>query len=280
MVERALTEHPGATADPTDDVLVSAWLELARLQIATGRIKDARRTARTIVDGYHAAGMDSHPLCLDALGQLAEAELTVDVSETRAREEYWRQAARDARDAYARYERTLGRSNPRTLFAAYQRDLSLVRSGRPKAALAALADTERRVVQVLGAGHPLRCRVRYAMAQAHGQRHEYRRVRALLAELHDQLLALLGPYHPDTLASELDLGIAMAMLGESDPARAHVDRATKRISAELGWRAELRSRAEVTRMLMRLPPFIWPTFDVVSRWFGSPENEDDVDSAE
>ncbi|HEX5401926.1 MAG TPA: TIR domain-containing protein [Pseudonocardiaceae bacterium] len=138
--------------------------------------------------------------------------------------------------------------------AAVRRDRALVALGQPDTAQAALTETERTLTKILGADHPLRCQARYAIAQCHGQRGEFLRGRAILAELLPIQTAGLGADHPDTLVTKLDLGIALALTGEHTAGKALVAEAAPKFGAELGWRSDNRIRATVTRLLLDLPP--------------------------
>jgi tetratricopeptide (TPR) repeat protein len=259
-LEQALTDHPRSAGGGLDEAFLSAQLELATVQTLTGRIKAARQTAAEVVRACEAAGLDQHPLCLDAVGQLAEAEMTVDLTELRTRGEQWKRAEQQAREAHDNYLRTLGPANPRTLFAAYQRDLAHIRQGRPKAAFAAMSATEELVTRTLGPRHPLRFQIQYSLAQAYLQAGDFRHQHAILDQLLVDQLPVLGPFHPATVATEVDLGIAMVMLGDHQGAIKHIDNAAARLGSELDLRAELRIRVEMSKALIRLPPLLWITF--------------------
>jgi hypothetical protein len=146
-------------------------------------------------------------------------------------------------------------------------------SGRPNAALEELRVTEQQIGAVLGHPHPLRMRARYVMCQATSQLLDHQRSRVMLAELHDEQSRAIGRYHPDTLATQLDLGIADALLGRHTEARRSITEATAHIGDELSWRADLRMRAEVTSKLMLLPNFAWQAFRLLTKAFYPPRQE-------
>jgi tetratricopeptide (TPR) repeat protein len=261
LLDGVLPLLPGGTpADQVTEPLASALVEIIRLEIITGRLTDARAGARRLVAACHDAGLDAHPLCLDAMGLLTEAELTLDFAELNVHEENWPKVTREATAAHAEYERTLGPDNARTLAAAYQRDYALIRQGKPDAALSTLTATQHRVHRALGPDHPLGYRVTYAIAQAHGQLNDFERQRVILAELLSRQERTLGAYHPDTAMTQLDLGIALAMLGQRQQAIALVDEAAAHIARQLHLRADLRTRAEVSTRLVRLPSLVWRTY--------------------
>jgi tetratricopeptide (TPR) repeat protein len=250
----------GSPADQVAEPSASSHMEIIRLQIITGRLTDARRAARRLVAAFHDSGLDGHPFCLDAVGLLTEAELTLDLMEMNLHEENWPKIVREATAAHAEYERTLGPDNARTLAAAYQRDFALIRQGKSQAALSTLTATESHVHRALGSDHPLRYRVTYAITLAYGQLGDVERQRVILAELLSQQERTLGTYHPDTATTQLDLGIALALLGDRHQAIAMVDEAATHIARALPLRADLRTRAEITVRFIRLPSWMWRTF--------------------
>lgn len=274
VLESVLPLLPNASArDAVTEPLPTAKLELTRLQLQQGRIRAARQTAADVVTAYQRLGMDGHPVCMDAIGLQAEAEMNLDLTEMHLDTEQWDRRQAELGEAYDGYRRTLGEDNPRTLAAALQRELALVSRGRPKQALAALADTERAIARVLGETHPLRYRACYAMGQAHGQLKDYPRQLAILQELLSSEVESLGPYHPDTLTTHLDVGIGLALTGQLVLGRRYVDEAVRHIGDELSWRTELRTRAKISQILMRLPRFLWESVVLLDWFFGSKKTQ-------
>lgn len=273
-LEAVLPLLPNASArDAVREPMPTAKLELTRLQLHQGKIRAARQTAGEIVAAYQRLGMDSHPVCMDAIGLQAQADLTVDLTEMRLDTDQWDRREEELRDAHDTYRRTLGPDNPRTLAAALQRDLALVSRGRPKQALAALDETERAIGRVLGGDHPLRYRACYGMAQSHGQLKDYPRQLVILQDLLGSQVRTLGPYHPDTLATRLDVGIGLALTGNLEEGRNYVNEAVRHIGDELSWRTELRTRAKTSQCLMCLPRILWETVVAFDRLFGSKKTD-------
>jgi tetratricopeptide (TPR) repeat protein len=257
VLEAVLPQLPNASArDAVTEPLPTAKLELTRLELQQGRVRPARQTAGELIAAYQRLGMESHPVCMDAIGLQAQADLTVDLTEWHLNTEQWDRREAQLRETYEGYRWTLGEDNPRTLGAALQRDLALVSRGRPKQALAALDGTQRSIGRVLGDNHPLRFRACYAMAQAHGQLKDYRRQLAILQELLELEVQTLGPYHVDTLTTCLDVGIGLALTGRLDEGKRYVDDAVRHLGDELSWRTELRTRAKTSQLLMHLPKFM------------------------
>lgn len=240
-------------ADPADEPALSVTLELARLRLRTGQIKVARQAAADVVSACQRAGRADHPKCLAAVGVHAEAQMVLDLPEMRLRTEEWERSERELRVLHEKYRAMLGRDNPVTLRAAVQRDRALVALGRPREALTALTETEQLIVAALGADHPLRGQVRYAMGQCHGQLKDFHRNRDILAELLPLRARTLGPLHPDTLATRLDLGIAMILTGSPAEGRSLVTEAHRHLGTEVDWQADVRIRSLLMQGLSLLP---------------------------
>ncbi|MGH3438372.1 MAG: TIR domain-containing protein [Sciscionella sp.] len=274
VLESVLPLMPSASAaDAVTEPLPTAKLELTRLQLQQGRIRAARQTAADVVTAYQRLGIDSHPACLDAIGLQAEADMTVDLTEMHLDTGQWDRRQAELGEAYDSYRRTLGEDNPRTLAARLQRDLALVSRGRPKQALGALADTERALARVLGETHPLRYRACYAMTLAHAQLRDHPRQLAILQELLSSEVKSLGPYHPDTITTHLDVGIVLALTGQLELGRRYANEAVHHIGDELSWRTGLRTRAKISQLLMHLPKFLWEGAVLLDRLFGSKKTE-------
>jgi tetratricopeptide (TPR) repeat protein len=240
--------------DPAEEPALTVTLELARLRLQTGQIKVARQAAADVVSACQRAGRADHPKCLAAVGIHAEAQMVLDLPEMRLRTEEWERSERELRVLHEKYRAMLGRDNPVTLQAAVQRDRALVALGRPREALAALTGTEQLIVAALGADHPLRGQVRYAMNQCHGQLKDFHRSRDILAELLPLRARTLGPLHPDTLTTRLDLGIAMILTGSPTEGRRLVTEAHRHLGTEVDWQADVRIRSLLMQGLSLLPP--------------------------
>ena len=128
----------------------------------------------------------------------------------------------------------------------------------------ALAEAESYVMDRLG-HHPLLYRVRYAMSQAHGQLREYARQRDILLGVLPAQTTLLGRYHPDTLATALDLGIVYAMTGNRAKAVALVDGAAVALRRGIGMNTDLAGKATTAQGIVRLPFLVLRTMAVLER---------------
>jgi hypothetical protein len=205
----------------------------------------------------------------------AEAEMSLDFTEFKTRDEGWdalEARLRSARDSLAGL---LGNESPLTLAAGVRCARTSVTRGRPKRALREFSELEPRVRRIFREHHPLYHWLRYSSAQAHAQLNQYEDVVGILRPLLENQRASIGPYHPDTMRTQLDLGIALALCGDKDAAVPLVVEADRRIGESLGWRAELRNRAWITRALMNLPVIVWRFFPYVDDLFGKKKPEED-----
>lgn len=260
--------------DPTDHD-PRARLELARLRIITGDIKQARVMAEAIIREHDTPDHERHPLRLEAIGVHAEAEMTLELTELKVRDEDWdalESHLRSARDSLAGL---LGAESPLTLASGVRCARTSVIRGRPKRALREFADLDPAVRKVFGEHHPLYHWSRYSTGQAHAQLKQYDEVVGILRPLLKDQRESIGPHHPDTMMTQLDLGIALVLTGHKDEAVPLVVEAERRISESLGLRSDLRTRAWVTRQLMNLPQFLWQVFPYFDDLFGKKKPEQD-----
>jgi tetratricopeptide (TPR) repeat protein len=258
-----------------DDPDPRARLELARLRIIFGELKLARKTAEAIIREHDAADHERHPLRLEAIGVHAEAEMSLELTEIKVRDENW-----DALEAHLRSARDeltglLGPESPLALAAGVRCARTSVTRGRPKRALREFAELEPSVGKVFGTHHPLHHWLSYSTAQAHAQLKQYDQVAGILRPLLDRQRNSIGPHHPDTMRTQLDLGIALMLTGDKAAAVPLVTEAERRIGDALGWRAELRNRAWVTGLLMKLPVLVWQLFPHLDNLFGKKSPEED-----
>ncbi|MFJ9781470.1 TIR domain-containing protein [Amycolatopsis sp. NPDC101161] len=263
-----------ALLDP-DDPDPRSQLELARLRIVFGDLKPARTIAEAVIHAHDTPDHERHPLRLEAIGVHAEAEMSLDLTELKVRDENW-----DALEAHLRSARDeltglLGPESPLALAAGVRCARTSVTRGRPKRALREFAELEPRVGAVFHDHHPLHHWLRYSTAQAHAQLGQYETVAGVLSPLLDRQRESIGPYHPDTMRTQLDLGIALMLTGDKATAVPLVTEAEQRIGEALGWRAELRNRAGITRLLMNLPVFVWQLFPHLDNLFGKKKPEED-----
>ncbi len=274
IVESIVTELRAAPPGPLrDDLTPTATLELARLLQLTGKARTARELAAEVIAQYRERGMGAHAGLLEAEGIWADAFLTLDLTELDGKPENWQRAERKLRELASTYAEKWGAGSAVALAARVRADRALLSLGKPRQALRALSEVEPIVIDQLGR-HRLVFRVRHAMAQAYGQLREFERQRDILQTVLPDQTELLGRFHPETLESQLDLGIALAMTGDSAPAVDLVDEAARALRHGLGARVDLSGKATTAQWVVRLPYFLLRTVGIIDRIFG-PEKKTD-----
>jgi tetratricopeptide (TPR) repeat protein len=249
MVARLRAAPPGPLRD---DVAPMATLELARLLQITGKARVARGLAEQVVRHYRDNGMGAHVRLLEAESIWADAFLTLDLAELDGKQENWERSQQKLRELATRYTEQWGEDSAVAVAARVRADRALIALGTPRDALRALAETEAWITGRRGQRRLL-YRVRHAIGQAHAQLHEFGRQRDILLAVLPAQTALLGRYHPETLETQLDLGIAYAMTGDRANAVTHVDEAAAALRRGLGMNVDLSGKATTAQGVVRLP---------------------------
>lgn len=269
IVEPIVAELRGAPPGPLrDDLAPTATLELARLLQLTGKARAARELAAEVVTHYRQRGMGAHAGLLAAEGIWADAFLTLDLTELDGKPENWQRAEEKLRELAETYTEKWGQGSAIALAARVRAARALLSVGKPRQALHALSEVEQVIIDQLGR-HRLVFRARHGMAQAHGQLREFERQRDILRAVLPDQTELLGRFHPETLETQLDLGIALAMTGDSGPAADLVDEAAKALRHGLGAQVDLSGKATTAQWVVRLPYFLLRTVSIIDRIFGS-----------
>jgi tetratricopeptide (TPR) repeat protein len=267
IVEPIVTALRGAPPGPLrDDLAPMATLELARLRQITGKARVARTLAEEVVRHYRDNGMGAHARLLEAESVWADAFLTLDLAELDGKEANWQRAEQKLREMAARYADQWGADSAVAIAARVRADRALIALGRPQDALRALAEAESYVQKRLGR-HRLLYRVRYTMGQAHAQLHEFDRQRDILLDVLPAQTALLGGYHPETLETTLDLGIAYAMTGDRAKAVPLVDEAASALRRGIGINTDLSAKATTAQGVVRLPFVVLKAMGLLGRLF-------------
>lgn len=267
IVEPIVTQLRAAPPGPLrDDLAPMASLSLAQLWQLTGRARAARDLAAEVIQHYRDNGMSAHARLLEAEGIWADAFLTLDLTELDGTTENWQRSERKLRELATRYAEQWGDDSAVAVAARVRAERALIALGRPRDALRALAEVETFIADRLGE-HRLLYRVRHAIGQAHGQLREFTRQRDLLEKVVPAQITLLGRYHPETLESGLDLGIACAMTGDSAKAKALVDEAAAGLRRVLGTSVDLTGKATTAQMIVRLPFPVLKTMAYLDRLF-------------
>lgn len=249
---------------PQEAIKLSDGLEQARSLLQAGHPREARDVAAAVVESHRAGGREQHPRNAEAELVHAEAVLTLDLAGLAGHE------GAELRALAKGYRLRYGAEHPLTLTAAAFADRALLALGRPRHALAALAETERVVLRVLGDGHALGYRIRHGMGLAHARLREFGRQAEIVEGILGPQIRLLGRTHPETLESQLDLGLALALSGRGplERATALVDDAAR---DAVGVSGELLAKATAAKQVVRLPASFTSALFAVERlvWPGA-----------
>ena len=257
LLNRAIVNPAYSTDDVAVlDALLAARTELARLQFLTGQSRRARQTAGDVVAAYRARDMDSHPRCLEALGIQADATLTPDLTEFWPDTSRWVESERELARIHAEYVDALGPTNPVTLTAEVRHAFALIHLGRARDALPALSNVEQKVARWLGAEHPLRYRALFGLGQAQIQLRAYERSRDILEALLPKQMAMLGAHHPETLETQLELGVALYLTDAAERGRELAGDAGRHLGNAIGRKNDLVTKARAAEALFLLPPSV------------------------
>ncbi|WP_329054466.1 TIR domain-containing protein [Amycolatopsis sp. NBC_01488] len=252
-----------------------ARIELARLKLVFGDVKEARTITEAILREHDTPDHERHPVRLEAIGVHAEAEMSLELTEFKARDQNFDTLEAHLRSVRDELTGLLGPESPLTLVAGVRCARTSVTRGRPKRALREFAELAPLVDRVFGDRHPLHHWMSYSAAQAHAQLKQYATGAGILRSLLERQRESIGPHHPDTMMTQLDLGISLMLTGDKTAAVPLVAEAERRIGQSLGWRSELRNRAGVTRLLMNLPVLVWQLFPHLDTLFGKKSPEED-----
>lgn len=255
---------------PRDDVWAAAMIERTRLELAKTSIMRARETSAEVVGALLDRGSRDHPLCVQAIGLRAEAELQVALTESGLREPEWERAAEQISALHAEHERKLGQENPLTLQFAVLKCRALVHRGQPVSTLECVDEVKPRVERVFGSHHSLHHRVCYSEAQAFMQQRRYQEGRRVLETLLPQQVATLGRHHLDSLTTRLDLGLAYLLTNSNAEGRRLLLEAARELHRQYGWSHEVGFRAKITALYGVLPG---PAFRILVKLVNSADRK-------
>ncbi|MCD0448021.1 tetratricopeptide repeat protein [Actinocorallia sp. API 0066] len=254
QVERVLVHEDDPEMSGT---VQEARLELARIQLATTEQREARGTARLVIEHYRRRGLPRHRLIAEAQEVLAQALLSVAFTELKPDHDGWEDAELIYRDLLEEHRRAFGGDSVFSLSASVGRSYALVSRGRPAEALHELEKTLPSLRARLGSDHPIFLRTLYLLGLAHAQRNDIRRAEALLRAAVEGQLRVLGPTHPETLESRRELGVMLRISGDLRGAWTQFSE-TRRAAAEtVGIGTDLHMQAFVSMILTPLPATIW-----------------------
>ncbi|ROS38822.1 YbbN family protein [Amycolatopsis thermoflava] len=225
--DRALPLFDGAHGLRADaDRTAAMELEHARNLLLMGRSRPARDLAADVAGAYRRRGRHHHSGHAEALLLWADTALALDMEHLRTPDE-----PAVLRDLTAKYREQEGAGSPLTLAASVPLARALIAAGRAEEALEVLSGTETVLLGEFGDDNPLRYRVRHAIASSHGRLGDFGRQARVLDDIVAGQGRLLGLRHPETLATRLDLGTALAL---ADPAsRNHATRIVDEAAADV-----------------------------------------------
>ncbi|MGY4684467.1 TIR domain-containing protein [Micromonospora aurantiaca (nom. illeg.)] len=194
-----------------DDRLQSARIELAVIQLSTNQQHEARGTATSVVAHYARLGLPEHDNAVAAQAVLAQAWLTLHLFELHPDRSKWEESARELWATREQLRRSHGPLNARTLGTDVEYGFALLCLGRPRDVQAHLGETIEALRRRYPMGHYTIMRTTFLLAQAGAQLRDYDSARELFQTAYDGLRRTLGPRHPETLAAQYGLGVALVL---------------------------------------------------------------------
>jgi tetratricopeptide (TPR) repeat protein len=198
-------------AGSDDDRLQSARIELAVIQLSTNQQHEARGTATSVVEHYARRGLPEHDNAVAAQAVLAQAWLTLHLFELHPDRSKWEESARELWATREQLRRSHGPLNARTLGTDVEYGFALLCLGRPRDVQAHLGETMEALRRRYPMGHYTITRATFLLAQARAQLRDYDPARELFRAAYDGLRRTLGPRHPETLAAQYGLGVALVL---------------------------------------------------------------------
>lgn len=104
-------------------------------------------------------------------------------------------------------------------------------------------------------------RARLLLARSHAQLREYEAAKELSEQAYTQLLATLGPCHPDTLHAQYDLGVALVLTGSHHPGLRMLSAVRRTAPSTMGRKNDLYAQSVAATALGVLPSAVWRMVD-------------------
>ncbi|MEV5300944.1 hypothetical protein [Amycolatopsis methanolica] len=249
--DRALPLFDRAHGLPADaDRTAAMELEHARNLLLMGSFRPARDLAADVAGAYRRRGRHHHSGHAEAMLLWADAALALDMEHLHTPDEpavLW--------DLTAKYREQEGARSPLTLAASVPVARALTAAGRVQEALEVLSGTETVLLGEFGDDNPLRYRVRHAIASSHGRLGDFGRQARVLDDIVAGQARVLGLRHPETLATRLDLGMALALADPASRNRATriVDEAAADVRRTFRAPRALSAKASAARATVRTP---------------------------
>jgi hypothetical protein len=236
------------------DQLQAARLELAVIQLSTNQQAEARLTAEAVVEHYAGLGLPEHANAVAAQAVLAQAWLTLHLFELNPDRRKWEDSARELWETRERLRRSHGPLNARTLATDVEYGFALLCLGRPRDVREHLDETLPALHRRFPGGHHTIMRVTFLLAQAGAQLHEYDRAVLLYQQAYDGLRLSLGPKHPETLAAQYGLGVALILTSARRRGLNLIWQVLRDAPSIVGLRTDLFGQSLVAALMLPLLP--------------------------
>jgi len=239
-------------------MLQAARIELATIQLSTNRQQEARRTAEEVVRHYAQRQLPGHANAIAAQSVLAQAWLTLHLFELNPDPRQWRDAARRLWETREQLRRSHGPLNAQTLTTDVEYGFALLCLGQPTPAQVHLTTTLENLRRRFPAGHPVIMRATLLLGRTHAQLQEYERSRELHQDAYVGLRSTLGPRHPETLAAQYGLGVALKLTGADGLGQQMIWQVARTAPSVVGVKTDLFGQSLVgTLILPILPGRVW-----------------------
>lgn len=240
--------------DSEGDLLQAARIELATIQLSTNRQQEARRTAEAVVRHYAERELPGHANAVAAQSVLAQAWLTLHLFELNPDPRQWQDSARKLWETREQLRRSHGPLNAQTLTTDVEYGFALLCLGKPTRALAHLTTTLDALRRRFPGGHPLIMRATLLLGRAYAQLHDFERSRDLHQDAYDRLRVTLGPRHPETLAAQYGLGVALKMTGADGPGHRMIFEVARAAPSVVGLKTDMFGQGLAGTILLPLIP--------------------------
>jgi tetratricopeptide (TPR) repeat protein len=188
----------------------SAMVQLAILCLQTSREQEGRKLARSVMTFYRDRSAEKHATCLQAELAWAEAVVSLPLFELKTDKASWAEAEMTLERLYDSYRDSAGPSSVLTLTIAVQRALVLVRVGkRNKQSLNVVSEALPEIEARLSRKHPLWLRCQYILGLLNLRQNDFKKACQMLEVAWTGQKEVLGPHHPETLSTELELGCVL-----------------------------------------------------------------------
>lgn len=232
----------------------SATVQLAILCLQTSREREGRQLARSVVTFYRSHNAEKHAICLQAEMAWAEAAVSLPLFELKIDKNSWAEAEKNLQRLYDSYWESAGPDSGLTLRIAVQHALILIRVGkRNKQVFQIINEILPKIQNRYGRNHPLWLRCHYIRGLAYLRQNQFEDACPLLETAWAGQREVLGPRHPETLITQLELG-CLLKLSDVPRSRQLVSEVRQALPGVTGWKNDMYGRAlAASAMLIVMP---------------------------